>query len=145
MRWAGSTRKRLIGINMGLFEFLFGKSYSKPKIINSTDRDLMRSRWSQIEGLVKLGGPSQLRQAIIEADNLLALALKRLVNEDQSLGDNLKQAKDLFPSWDDYQKAWEAHKVRNALVHEAGYEPPHYMAKDTIMKFNEVLQVLQAL
>ncbi|MFH1895892.1 MAG: hypothetical protein ABH814_00225, partial [bacterium] len=59
--------------------------------------------------------------------------------------ENLKLAQGLFPSYATYQQAWEAHKVRNALVHEAGYEPTHSLVKDTINKFKIVLQTLRAL
>jgi hypothetical protein len=49
------------------------------------------------------------------------------------MGERLKMAKDTFDR-DLYNKIWEAHKVRNNLVHEAGYEPPYYVLTDAIEK-----------
>ncbi|MFH1767011.1 MAG: hypothetical protein ABH826_02875 [Patescibacteria group bacterium] len=130
---------------MKLLNRLFGKRDQKPRVLNSSDREHICAQWRNIEELVKLSKPSQLRQAIIEADKLLELVLKKLVDKNQSLGENLKQAKDLFPSWEDYQKAWEAHKVRNALVHETEYELPHYLAKEALDNFEKSLRILGAL
>ena len=130
---------------MKILDLFFGKKHQKPKIFNTTDCDLARERWNHIDQLMNTRSPSAVRQAIIEADKLLEFALKKLVNDSQSLGENLKLAKDLFPSWSAYQQAWEAHKIRNALVHESDFEPTHSMSKDTVEKFRLVLQVLGAL
>lgn len=130
---------------MSIFSFLFKNTFSKPKVLNGTDRDFIRSQWMNIDSLVKVGKPSTLRQAIIEADKLLEFTLKKLINDEQSLGENLKLAKDKFPSWAAYQMAWEAHKVRNALVHEAGFEPNHSLAKEAIEKFRQSLVSLGVL
>jgi len=130
---------------MKILDLLFKKNFSKPKVLNGTDRDTAKDRWDNIERLVSSRRPNALKQAIIEADKLLEFSLKKLVNENQSLGGNLKQAQNLFPSWSAYQQAWEAHKVRNALVHETSFEPTHSMAKDTIEKFRIVLQSLKVL
>ena len=130
---------------MNILTSLFKKKFTKPKVLNSADRDIVKNRWSNIEQLITAKSPSAAKQAIIEADKLLEFVLKKLVNENQSLGENLKLAKDLFPSWSAYQQAWEAHKIRNALVHESDFEPTHSMSKDTVEKFRLVLQVLGAL
>ena len=130
---------------MSFLSNLFRFTFSKPKVLNGTDRDYIKSRWNHIDELVRLGGSSQLKQAVIESDKLLEFILRKLINDQQSLGDNLKQAKDLFPSYSTYQQAWEAHKVRNALVHEAGYELPHYLAKQTIENFKMVFSALGAI
>ena len=130
---------------MGFFSSLFKTKLLAPKMLNSTDRDHVKSKWREIEELVKLGKPSQLKQAVIEADKLLELVLRRLINESQSLGANLKEAKDLFPSWEEYQKAWEAHKVRNALLHESNFEPTSSLVKDVVDKYRNVLVSLRAM
>jgi len=130
---------------MNILDLLFKKTFQKPKALTSEDRELARICWEHIEQLTASKSPSALRQAIVEADKLLELALKKLVNENQSLGENLKQAQNLFPSAVTYQQAWEAHKVRNALVHEAGFEPTQSYVKETLEKFRHILTVLRAL
>ncbi len=57
------------------------------------------------------------RDAIIRLDNLLSKALQTRYRNDSSCGDNLKNAKKLFKK-EDYQKVWDVHKIRNAIVHK---------------------------
>ena len=130
---------------MSFWQKIFSKTFSRPLALNGADRAWVANRWEQIAQLEKTGSPSALRQAVIEGDKLLEFVLKKLVNENQSLGENLKQAKDLFPSWSLYQQVWEAHKIRNALVHEAGFEPTQGLTRETIAKFRLALQTLGAL
>lgn len=81
--------------------------------------------WNNIDTLLKGKSPSQLRQALITADKTLDSALKDIVSG-ESMGERLKNAKDKF-DYATYNKIWNAHKIRNALVHEAGYEPGYSM------------------
>jgi len=80
--------------------------------------------------MLKGGSPSQMRQALISADKTMDAALKDLVSG-SGMGERLKYAKNLF-SPDTYDKIWKAHKVRNNLVHEAGYEPTYFVLKSSI-------------
>ena len=95
----------------------------------------------RVEELVKIGQSSQLRQAVIKADNVLDLALRRLTTG-TAMGERLKNAREYFKNYAVYQGLWEAHKVRNALVHEADYEPTHYVVKGAVAKFKRGLEVL---
>jgi len=38
-----------------------------------------------------------------------------------------------------YGKVWEAHKIRNNLVHETGYEPPYYVIKEAVSDLRDSL------
>jgi hypothetical protein len=100
--------------------------------------------WSQIQIQVASKNSSSLKQAVITCDKLLDTVLKDLVGG-ETLGERLKNAKDLFSNYQIYQTAWEAHKVRNSLVHETNYDPPYYVCNDAVNKFNEVLRDLGAL
>jgi len=92
------------------------------------------SEWRNIEDLVAIGNPSNLKEAVIRSDKLLDLALStKVVGE--TLGQKLKNAKELFDDPAVYQGLWEAHKIRNALVHEVNFDLPHYVAKGVIEKF----------
>lgn len=86
--------------------------------------------WGNISILLKGKSPSQLRQALITADKTLDAALKDIV-AGETMGDRLKNAKDKFDR-NIYNKIWNAHKIRNALVHEAGYEPGYSMLTKAI-------------
>jgi hypothetical protein len=93
--------------------------------------------WDNINNLLKLKGPSQLRQALITADKSLDNALKDII-PGETMGERLKNAKDRFDPIM-YNKIWEAHKVRNMTVHESGYEPPHFVLTDAVENLRKAL------
>lgn len=119
-----------------------GYRYSKLSL-STADVSKIQNEWARIEELIKVGQPSQLRQAVIKADNLLDFALQRLTTG-TTMGERLKNAQPYFKDYAVYQGLWEAHKVRNALVHEADYEPTHLVTKDAIAKVKRGLGALGA-
>ena len=111
--------------------------------LSQLDVRKIQDEWARVDELVKLGHPSQLRQAVIKADNLLDFALSRLTTG-ATAGERLKNARQYFKDYAVYQGLWQAHKVRNALVHEADYEPTHTVTKDAIAKIKKGLEALGA-
>jgi len=101
--------------------------------------DTAQSRWQQVLAHVDADSPSDWRQAIIEADIMLDDMLGVMPYEGDSVGEKLKQAsKAEFTTLD---KAWEAHKVRNAVAHEgASYRITQREARRVIDLFRQVFQ-----
>ncbi len=137
------------GMNILNFLFNFKKKrkrrrhrYSKLSL-SASDIRKIQTEWGRVEELVKLGKPSQMRQAVIKADNILNLALFRL-SSGTNTGERLKNARPYFKNYAVYQGLWDAHKVRNALVHEADYEPTRAVTKDAITKIKRGLGALGA-
>jgi len=134
---------------MGFLDFIFKKrkKYSRYRYsrlsLSQFDVRKIADEWGRVEELVKLGQPSQLRQAVIKADSLLDFALSRLTTG-ATMGERLKNARAYFKNSVVYQGLWQAHKVRNALVHEADYEPTHTLIRDAIAKFKRGLEALGA-
>lgn len=85
------------------------------------DKETIISQWLNVENLQKLGGPSRLKQSLIDADRILDLALKSVNTDGNTLGERLKNSQDKF-SWSAYQNIWSAHKLRNEIVHENNRE-----------------------
>jgi hypothetical protein len=113
--------------------------------LNSSDIRKIQTEWERVEELVKIGQPSQLRQAVIKADNILDFALSKLTSgTTTTAGERLKNVRPYFKDRAIYQGLWEAHKVRNALVHEAEYEPTHTIIKGAVNKIKQGLEVLGA-
>lgn len=98
----------------------------------------------EIKELIRLGGPSRFKQAVIEADKLLDLALKSSRVRGENMGMRLKNSQKKF-SWQTYQGIWEAHKLRNQIVHEANFEIYNYQAQDAVNKFQKGLEELGVL
>ncbi|MCA9308534.1 MAG: hypothetical protein R3B92_03250 [Patescibacteria group bacterium] len=124
-----------------LLKLLFNiQSKSKVTYVSAKTEALIKKEWETISHQVQTGTPSHLRQALIMADKALDTALKDLA-EGTTMAERLKIAKPKF-DYPTYDKIWKAHKVRNNLVHEAGYEPPHYVLKEAIDNLKKGLQSL---
>lgn len=111
-------------------------------ILSAEDRALVHVRWHEIEQQLQKGGPSQLRQAVIEADKLVDYSLKQLKIPGETMGERLRGGAGRFS---DYQSVWDAHKVRNQLVHEIDRELLSFEAKRILDKFQKALRDLGAL
>lgn len=126
-----------MGILSNIFNLIVsGGRYS---VTNETSAKI-KSEWEKIDDLIKQKGPSQLRQALISADRSLDTALKD-ISSFETMGERLKNTKDRFDRTT-YDKIWKAHKVRNTLVHEAGYEPPYYVLIEAINALKEGIKQL---
>lgn len=117
-------------------DFLFGKKASR-RVISPQTRNNVESEWKNIQVLLSAKGPSQLRQALISADKCVDNVLRDLVSG-ETMGERLKSAENLFDR-DLYNKIWQAHKIRNTLVHEVGYEPPHFVVTEAVENFRKGL------
>ena len=132
---------------LNLFKFLGGGSYkdaytsgkSNRKVTTATNSNIAQE-WANISVLLQGGQPSQLRQALIAADKSLDNALRDKVRG-ETMGERLKNSSKMFDRGL-YDKIWKAHKMRNALVHESGYEPPHHMITRGIEDLRKALNVL---
>ena len=122
---------------MGIFSLIssgFSRSPSAGRIYGRVLKpDAMRvveQRWETVEQLISGGKPSQLRQAVVEADKILDYSLSQLCSGN-SLGERLKTAKDLY-SDEIYSKLWDAHKTRNTLVHDVNSEISTILCRDAV-------------
>jgi len=125
---------------MGFFDFLFLTPNKNTGSVRSETTQNIKLDWENIKMLLQQKGPSQLRQALITADKCLDNALRDMVIG-ESMGERLKNAKDCF-EWDLYQKIWEAHKLRNNIVHEVNFEPPYFMVTQAVDNLKKALNSL---
>ena len=125
---------------MSLLSFLFGGRGLGAKSILPQTVEVISREWREVDDLVTQKGPSQLRNALIKADKTLDNALRDIM-PGESMGERLKNAKDKFDP-QTYEKLWKAHKLRNSLVHESGFEPPHHMITSAIESFRKGLRQL---
>ena len=102
------------------------------------------ARWRHIESLMESQNPNDWRQAIIEADIYLGDILAREGYHGDTIGEKLKgiEASDL----DALNDAWEAHKVRNDIVHQGSAYPfSESLARRTISRYENVFRELYGL
>jgi hypothetical protein len=105
------------------------------------DQSEIRARWETIMNTSNTGA-SGLKSAINEADKLLDHVMKQLGYSGERMGERLKQA---GPRFGDRNAVWRAHKLRNALAHEIGFDLVPSQAKEALRDFEQALKDLQAL
>lgn len=124
------------------FRLLFGQKKSGGGYANvkaeTLDHQYVRDKLQEIEELIRLGRPSNFSRAILEADKLLDHILKGLRTPGLTMGDRLKASKNRF-SESGYNAAWQAHKVRNELVHNSQYEITDFITCEAIENFKKAI------
>ena len=99
------------------------------------------ARWATIMA-TSATGASGLKSAINEADKLLDYALREAGASGETMGDRLRSAGARFSNRND---VWRAHKLRNALAHEVGFDLVPSQAKEALSDFEQGLRDLGAI
>lgn len=81
------------------------------------DLELVKNRWADIAAQQK--SPSGLKNALIEADKLLDYVLRGRGYRGTTMAERLKNAESNFSR---REAIWRAHKLRNTMVHEVGFD-----------------------
>lgn len=107
----------------------------------SVDRDFVSRKWANIRTMSQ-GTGSSLRDAVSEADKLLDYAMKGSGIKGATMGERLKNHRGRFS---DINSVWSAHKLRNALAHEADFDLVPSQAREAVKNFERALKDLGAL
>lgn len=121
-------------MNLGklLKELLFGVR------VSSKTKSLINQSIKKADQVLKTGDENAKKSLIVEMDAVLGKSLRDLYGKN-SVAENLRKAKSRFNSVT-YQKAWDAHKIRNKIAHEPGYSFSDKDLRDSILNFNQVLK-----
>jgi hypothetical protein len=104
----------------------------------------LTKKWSDIQTTVGLGGVTHFGSAIVAADKLLDYVLRQKGYAGETMGERLRSAEvDLSPAV--YHNTWQAHKLRNQLVHEVESEVVSFQAKEALQYFEAALRELGAI
>jgi hypothetical protein len=101
------------------------------------------NRWQEIKNQVNSVKESEWKMAVIEADKLVDDVLKSAGFAGESMGERLMLIKP--DQLLNLQYLWDAHKLRNLLVHDVSYQMTHRQAIWAIEAFESVLRELEAL
>ncbi len=101
------------------------------------------NRWQEIKSHVNSFKESEWKFAVIEADKLVDDVLKSAGFAGESMGERLMLIKP--DQLLNLQYLWDAHKLRNLLVHDANYQMTHRQAIWAVEAFENVLCELEAL
>jgi hypothetical protein len=104
----------------------------------------IRPRWDLIMATSKTGA-SGLKSAINEADKLMDHVMKQLGFSGETMGERLKHGRARFSTHATYDGVWRAHKLRNSLAHEMGFDLVVSQATEALKDFERGLKELGAL
>lgn len=103
-------------------------------------KEMAKKEWDKIESHFFKGDDNDLKIAIIEADKLLEEALREAGVRGLSLGDRLKNLKP--GQLPDIDKVWQAHRLRNQIVHEPTFKIKRDLAERALNIYQETLKDL---
>lgn len=95
-------------------EFRSGAMEGTSSVDGNFNPELVKTKWAELQAM-SASGPSGLKNALIEADKLLDYCMIGKGIPGETMGDRLKSGGDNFT---DLNAIWNAHKLRNQLVHE---------------------------
>ncbi len=101
-----------------------------------------QTKWLKIENSLEKNDPRSYNFAVLEADKLLDKALMEMGLPGQSMGERLKKIGDKMP---DINRIWQAHKLRNQIVHESDFTVNYNQARQALMIFRQALKNLGAI
>ncbi|TSC92591.1 MAG: Uncharacterized protein CEN89_597 [Candidatus Berkelbacteria bacterium Licking1014_7] len=113
----------------------------KPSAVKKIAQKEFQDEFKRLWGVFQLGDEAHFRQAITEADNFLDKVLKSQNFSGKTLGERLKLAGGKMAE-SAYQAAWNAHKVRNRIVHESDFALLSFQTKKTLNDFEKAIKEL---
>lgn len=103
----------------------------------------VEKNWDDVRTLMQSQNPSDWSMAIIRADGLLDEVLQKKGYEGTTMADRLKIiSRTEMPS---LERVWSAHRMRNAIVHEAPQDFPREDIRHAIESFELALRELGAM
>lgn len=106
------------------------------------NREKYQTDFLAIENKMRKESPATWTTTIIEADKLLDKAMIEMGVPGKTMGDRLKRRGDKFSN---LNGVWRAHKLRNAIAHEAGFEVGYKQALNALEIYKQALKDLGAI
>ena len=120
-----------------LIRFITFKPYGKKGIARRVAK-----KWKLISNRLKSASESDWKIAIIEAESFLDEIFEKIGLEGEGFGQKLKQIKISEFSNIIVEDIWQAHKVRNNIVHDPNYRLNFEQAKKTLIIYEKALNDL---
>jgi hypothetical protein len=90
-------------------------------------------------------GASGLKSALNDADKLFDQVMSQLGFHGDSFAERLKGGRQRFSTYGIYDGIWKAHKLRNSMAHDMGFDLVVSQVKDALANFERGLRDLKAL
>ena len=103
----------------------------------------MTKNWQSVLEKLESKDESNYKMAVIEADKIFDDILKRIGYQGEDMAERLKQITSAQLA--NIDEIWQAHKLRNRLVHELGFRINHSQAKQAVEIYQRALEDLEAI
>lgn len=103
----------------------------------------IKKKWASILKRLESREEASYKLAVIEADQLLDSILIKAGYKGEKMAERLEKIKPAQLS--SINEIWQAHKIRNELVHSPDYELSHEGAKKVIAIYEKALEELEAI
>jgi hypothetical protein len=120
-----------------------GRSQYRDKTV-AMNRGEVFTRWQAIMATSE-GGAGGLKSALNDADKLFDNVLRSQNFRGDTMGERLKSARPRFSDYSVYDGIWRAHKLRNSMAHDIGFDLVASQAKEALRDFERGLKSLGAL
>ena len=100
-------------------------------------------KWTKIEERIKSGQDAEMKLAIIEADKIFDDFLKKCGYFGKDMGERLKKINSSQIS--NINEIWQAHKVRNNIVHDLNFKVNQSDAEKSVAAYKKALDELEVL
>lgn len=110
------------------------KGLRRKKKLTLEEKKYILAKKQQIEKSLSSENQIELHHAVLEADKLVDWVLKERKYRGQTFADRLRSAEKDIPE-SVYNSIWQAHKIRNRIVHETESNLAGAELKDAIYKF----------
>lgn len=98
------------------------------------------AKWQSVLRKIENADENSWKMAVVEADGLFDDLLKKMGYEGEDMGERLKQ---ISPSEiPNLSEVWQAHKVRNRIVHEPGFRLAKFQAEQIVGVYFRLLKDL---
>lgn len=106
------------------------------------DKQKYRSKWLKVEASLQKNTPASYHLAVLNADKLLDQAMKEAGYKGSTMGDRMKNAKQVFSN---RNGVWAAHKLRNQIAHETDVRVEYDAARRALASFKQALKDVGAI
>lgn len=106
------------------------------------DVEEYQTKWLRVENSLVRDDPRSYSLAVIEGDKLLDRALNEMGTPGKTMGERMKRVNDRFEK---PNAVWSAHKLRNQIAHEHGFEVDYGQARRALVAFRQALKDLGAI
>ena len=119
----------------------YGEKREKRQKREEKKRIIPQTPWEEINAKLNSVNPNDWKVAVIEADKLLDETLASVGTPGFSMGDRLKNIVNADVG-NNLDGVWNAHKTRNAIVHNPGFELTSEIARKAVKTLEDATKAL---